>query len=155
MFIGISEHSLDAKNRVFVPKRILEFLTRNHDGALVAYLTAGQDGCVYLFSEAGWRAALAELNTGVFEGADQRAAQRLFFANAARVELDGTGRLLIPEMLRKRAGLEKDVVVVGVRNRTEIWAREAWESFSTENDGVLEEIDKVMRKTSPESNGSA
>lgn len=149
MFIGTSEHSLDNKNRVFVPKRIQEFLTRNHDGALVAYLTAGQDRCMYLFSEAGWLAALAEVDTGVFEGADQRAAQRLFFANAARVELDGTGRLLIPDMLRKHARLEKEVIVVGVQNRTEIWSRELWEEYARENGGVLDVIDKVMRKASP------
>jgi MraZ protein len=154
MFIGISEHSLDNKNRVFVPKRIQDFLTRGSNGALVAYLTAGQDGCVYLFSEAGFQVALAELNTGVFEGADQRAAQRLFFANAARLELDASGRLLIPEMLRKRARLEKEVVMVGVQNRSEIWSREVWEKFSEENDRVLEEIDTVMRKPAPASKSS-
>ena len=138
---------------MFVPKRIQDFLTENTEGVRVAYLTAGQDGCVYLFSESGFQAALAELNTGVFEGADQRAAQRLFFANAARVELDTSGRLLIPEMLRKRARLEKEVVVVGVQNRTEIWSREVWETFSQENDGVLEEIDTVMRRPGPRPSG--
>ena len=151
MFIGTSVHSLDGKNRVFLPKRIQEFLTRNRDGALVVYLTAGQDRCMYLFSEAGWQAALAELKTGVFESADQRAAQRLFFANAARVELDGSGRLLIPDMLRKHAQIEKDVVVVGAQNRTEIWSRELWDEYARENGGVIDVLDKVMRKASPES----
>ena len=152
MFIGISEHSLDAKNRVFVPKRILDFLPFASDGTRVAYLTSGPDGCVYLFSEAGWKAALSQLNTGAFEGAEQRAAQRLFFSHAARIELDGSGRLLIPEMLRKRAGLEKEVVMVGVENRTELWSRERWEKFSEENLRLLEEIDSVMRKPASASN---
>ena len=106
----------------------------------------------YLFSEAGWKAALSQLNTGAFEGTEQRAAQRLFFSHAARIELDGSGRLLIPEMLRKRAGLEKEVVMVGVENRTELWSRERWEKFSEENLRLLEEIDSVMRKPASASN---
>lgn len=152
MFIGISEHSLDAKNRVFVPKRILDFLPFAPDGTRVAHLTSGPDGCVYLFSEAEWKAAIAQLNTGAFEGTAQRAAQRLFFGLAARVELDGSGRLLIPEMLRKRAALEKEVVMVGVQHRAEIWSRERWEKFADDNERLLEEIDTVMRKPAPSSN---
>jgi MraZ protein len=146
MFIGISEHPLDKKNRVFVPKRILDYLPPNPDGTRVAYLTSGLDGCVYLFSEGGWNAAVEQLNTGAFESPEQRAAGRLFFSYAARQELDGSGRLLIPEALRKRAGLDKEVVMVGVQNRTEIWSRERWEKFSDENIQLLEEIGTVMRK---------
>jgi MraZ protein len=55
-------------------------------------------------------------------------------------------------MLRKRAGLEKEVVMVGVENRTELWSRERWETFSAENLRLLEEIDSVMRKPASTSN---
>ena len=97
----------------------------------------------------------SHLTNGVFEGPDQRAAQRLFFANTARVELDGSGRLLIPEKQRRHAGLEKEVVMVGVQNRTEIWARETWEKYESDNGAKLEDIDTVMRKPAPRPHGSS
>ena len=148
MLFGEHLHTLDAKNRVTVPKAICELLGRNDQGALIAYLTAGQDRCLYLFSEAGFERAHRELQTRVFAGQAQRAVQRIFFANTAKVELDSAGRVLLPEKLRKHAAIEKDVVIVGVNDRAEIWAKEHWGVYETTNQGVLEQIDEVMRDAS-------
>src|SRR4051812_31691472 len=82
MFYGESAHSLDAKNRVFVPKRVQDLLTRAAEGNLVAFLSLGEDACLYLFSEAGFKQANDELRTRVFTSEDQRAAKRMFFANS-------------------------------------------------------------------------
>jgi len=150
MFFGSSEHTLDAKFRVFVPKRIVDVLGRDAEGVHVVYLSAGQDPCLYLFSEETFQVVLGELENSVFDDPKARAASRMFFANTVRAELDSTGRLLIPEPLRKRAGIERDVVIVGNRNRAEIWARDAWQRYEQQNDGVLAEMDTVARKSRPE-----
>jgi MraZ protein len=144
LFFGESSHSLDDKGRVFVPKRFLEELSRGPDGALVAYLTRGQDACLYLFSETGFQRAVAELSTSVFSGEDARGVMRAFFANTARVDLDASGRVLIPEKLRVGAGLEKDVVVVGVGDRAEIWSRKVWTPYEAANLAKLDHIDRVL-----------
>lgn len=138
-------HSLDTKNRVVVPRKILEQLTRDEAGTMVAYLAAGQDGCLYLFSESGFERAQRELETRVFAGHAQRAVLRLFFANMARVEVDVAGRILLPEKLKRHAGIDKDVVVVGVKDRAEIWAKETWESYELRNQDLLQHIDEVLR----------
>ncbi len=138
-------HALDTKNRVVVPKRIQEQLTRDPEGAMVAYLAAGQDGCLYLFSERGFERAQRELETRVFAGQAQRAVLRLFFANTARTELDASGRILLPEKLKKHAGIDKDVVIVGVKDRAEIWAKKAWDAYEAQNQELLQHIDEVLR----------
>ncbi len=144
MFFGESTHSIDDKGRVFVPKRFLEELTRGAEGSFVAYLTRGQDACLSLFSDAGFQRAVAELSTGVFSGADARGVMRAYFANTARVELDASGRVLIPEKLRAAAGLEKDVVIVGLGDRAEIWARKTWTPYEAEHLAKLDDIDRVI-----------
>lgn len=145
MLYGEHLHSLDSKNRVVVPKRVQEQLARDEAGSLVAYLTAGQDGCLYLFSEQGFERAQRELETRVFAGQAQRAVLRLFFANTARTELDASGRILLPEKLKRHAGIDKDVVIVGVKDRAEVWAKETWEAYETRNQDLLEHIDEVLR----------
>jgi len=144
VFFGESIHTLDDKGRVFVPKRFLEDLSRGADGSLVAFLTRGQDACLYLFSETGFQRAVAELSTSVFSGEDARGVIRAFFANAARVDLDASGRVLIPEKLRAGAGLEKDVVIVGVGDRAEIWSRKVWTPYEAANLAKLDHIDRVI-----------
>jgi MraZ protein len=144
VFCGDSSHTLDDKGRVFVPKRFQEGLSRTQDGTLVAYLSRGQDTCLYLFSELGFERALEELNTRVFSGEDVRGVKRVFFANTMRVELDASGRILIPEKLREGAGLGKEIVLIGVGDRAEIWPKGAWEKYETANLKKLEHIDRVL-----------
>ncbi len=150
MFYGESLHSLDAKNRVFVPKRVQDLLTRTPEGSLVAFLCLGEDACLYLFSEPGFKQANEELRTRVFTSEEQRAAKRMFFANSQRVDLDSSGRILIPEKLRQKVGIEKEVVVVGNDDRAEIWPRGGWEDYQERNDGVLKKLSRVMREKSAE-----
>jgi MraZ protein len=144
VFCGNSSHTLDEKGRVFVSKRFQEGLTRTEDGTLVAYLSRGQDACLYLFSESGFQRALAELNTSVFSGEDLRGVKRVFLANTVRVELDGSGRILIPEKQRDGAGLGRDIVMVGVGDRAEIWPKAAWEKYEAANLKKLDHIDRVL-----------
>jgi MraZ protein len=144
MHYGEATLNLDAKNRVFVPKRFQDQLSRTPEGALFAYVTRGQDACLYVFSEAGLQRALDELKSGVFTGGDLRAAQRVFYANTVRIELDASGRLLLPEKLRAHGGLDKEVVMIGVGDRLEIWSKAAWEAYEAEHLDKLDHVDRVL-----------
>lgn len=144
MFSGESTHTLDKKNRVFVPKRFQDVLERDAAGNAVVILTRGFDGCLFLFSDKGFEAVRARLDLMPFGGAEQRKMQRLFFANTHRCQLDASGRLVLPEKLRKSAGIENEVVMVGVSERAEIWDRARWEAFEGENEGDFDDLDFVL-----------
>jgi len=149
VFYGDTPHTLDEKGRVFVPKRFQEELSKAKDGTRVAYLSRGQDTCLYLFSEEGFERALAELNTRVFSGEDVRGVKRVFFANTLRVELDSSGRILIPEKLREGAKLGKDVVMVGVGDRAEIWPAAVWQEYEAAQLEKFAHIDQVLAGEPP------
>ena len=70
--------------------------------------------------------------------------QRLFFSNAHRTLLDGPGRLLLPENLRAQAGIEREVVLLGLVDRVELWAKSAWGAFESESAGDFDSLDRVL-----------
>ena len=70
--------------------------------------------------------------------------QRLFFANTHQCQLDASGRLVLPEKLRTLAGIDREVVMIGVADRAEIWDRAEWERFERENAGDFDELDVVL-----------
>lgn len=144
MFLGDSQHTLDGKNRVFVPKRFQAVLEHDTFGNVYAILTRGLDGCLFMFSESGFKKTLERLNTAAISGPEQRKMQRLFFAYTHRVQLDASGRLLLPEKLKNLAGIEREVTLVGVVERAEIWARSRWDAFESENEGDFDQLDQVL-----------
>jgi MraZ protein len=148
MFFNSTPHAMDAKKRLFVPKRFQKGLTRDEDGTLYGILSRGQDGCLFLFSQPGFDRAIEKLDTEGFTSRAQRRAQRALFAHADQVTLDAAGRILIPESLRAFAGLEKEVVLAGAGARAEIWSKERWEAQLAEDDVDFDEIDQILREGS-------
>lgn len=144
MFIGNSTHTLDAKHRVFVPKRFQAQLSHNGENHLVAVLARGFDGSLALYTQEGFMEVAKTLRTNSFNGMDQRKMQRLFFSTAKECQLDKSGRLVIPENLREAAGIKKDVVFVGVFDRAEIWSAEKWNEFNKENDDKFDSLGPVI-----------
>lgn len=144
MFLGESNHSLDSKSRVVVPKRFLGEFTEDSDGKRAAMLTRGFEGCLFLFPVEGFEKALERMQLQAFGGAELRKMQRLFFSNACQTTIDGAGRMLVPEKLRKVAGLSKEVVLVGCADRAEIWSAAAWEEFNSDNDDEFDRLDSVL-----------
>ena len=151
MFFGESAHPMDAKGRVFVPKRLQDELTRDAEGAREAVLTRGFERCLFLFARPAFAQVLARMHTQPFGGAQLRQMQRQFFSNAYVLDLDSAGRLLIPEKLRAHAGLrlQQEVVMVGVHERAEIWDRAAWERYVAETDADFDRLDQVLTGGSP------
>lgn len=136
MFMGEFEHSIDAKGRIIIPSRFREELGDKF------VVTVGLDGCLFVYPLNEWEAFSAEIRKlpGTKEA---RQLQRLFFGKAAACEADKQGRILIPAVLREAAGLEKDIVFVGVLNKIEIWSKER---FECNND--FENVDAIAEHMS-------
>ncbi|MBX5465229.1 MAG: division/cell wall cluster transcriptional repressor MraZ [Clostridia bacterium] len=124
MLIGEYRHSLDAKGRMTVPARFREEL-----GSRVV-LTRGLDRCLFVYPVPAWEQLRAGLARLPFTQADVRAFARLFFAGAVEGEVDRQGRLLIPSALREYAGIEREIAILGLSERVEIWSAAAWEAYA-------------------------
>lgn len=132
MFIGEYTHSIDDKGRMAVPVKFRAALGK---GAVV---TRGLDGCLFVYTSAEWRKLADKLVTLPIAQANTRAFSRLMLAGAMEVDIDSQGRVLVPDYLRKYAGLSKQVVVTGLYNRLELWDEAAWTKYksSTERSSV-------------------
>ncbi len=123
MFIGEYNHNLDDKGRVAVPVKFRSLLK---GGAVV---TKGLDNCLFLYTKNEWRELAVKLSKLPIGQANTRAFARLMLAGAMDVDFDNQGRIMLPEYLRKFAGLKKKLVIAGLYNRLEIWDEVAWEKY--------------------------
>lgn len=132
MFIGEYQHSLDDKGRLQIPAK---FRVELKDGAVV---TRGVDSCLFLYTKRSWEELAKRLAALPLSRAKTRAFARLMLAGAMDVEIDGQGRMLVPDYLRKYAGLRRQVVVAGLYNRLEIWDQTRWQNYkrATEKESV-------------------
>ncbi len=136
MFMGEYSHSIDAKGRLIVPARFREQLGET----FVA--TKGLDGCLFVYSSEEWERIEEKFREVNATSKDARKFMRFFFAGAAACEVDKAGRILLPAVLREFAGLEKEVVFVGVFSRVEIWDKARYEEAGTYDD--MEEVVENM-----------
>jgi MraZ protein len=134
MFMGQFQHSLDSKGRVIIPSKFRELLGDSF------VLTKGLDRCLFVYPMDEWMVLEQKLKALPFTQKDARAFIRLFFSGAVEVELDKQGRILIPPQLREHARIEKDLVIIGVSNRAEIWSLEQWEAYNQEASVSYEDI---------------
>ena len=121
LFLGEFEHSIDDKGRLAIPAKFRPALD---DGL---FITRGLDRCLVIWDGDSWRAMAERVrDLNPWQG-DARRMQRHFFSGAVQAQPDKLGRVVIPQYLRAYAGLETDVVVVGLADRVEVWARAEWE----------------------------
>ena len=138
MFYGEYEHAIDRKGRVIIPANFRKILQTNTIETL--FLTRGLDGCLFVFAESEWRLAESRFKQVSFTKAEGRKFNRLFFSGATEVKLDRLGRVLVPKHLKEFAQIKQDVVVVGVSNRREIWAKDKWREFYETSRQSFEEV---------------
>lgn len=137
MFMGEYNHTIDAKSRLIIPSKFREILGDEF------VITKGLDGCLFVFDNTEWTAFEEKLQKlPSLTNPDVRKFVRFFMAGATAVEVDKQGRILIPTSLKDFAALEKDVVLIGVGSRMEIWSKERYEETVTYDD--MEEIAKHM-----------
>ena len=128
MFMSEYNHTVDTKGRLIVPSKFREQLGDEF------VVTKGMDGCLFVYANDDWSAFEQKLTSLPLINKEARKFSRFFLAGAAQVEVDKQGRILLPANLRQFAGLEKDVVLVGVGSRIEIWSRENWENMDADSD---------------------
>jgi mraZ protein len=128
MFMSEYNHTVDTKGRLIVPSKFREQLGDEF------VVTKGMDGCLFVYANDDWSAFEQKLTSLPLINKEARKFARFFLAGAAQVEVDKQGRILLPANLRQFAGLEKDVVLVGVGSRIEIWSRENWENMDADSD---------------------
>ncbi len=137
MLIGEYSHTIDAKGRIIVPVKFRSELGERF------VLTKGFDGCLYGYSLTEWASIEEKIKTlPLITGKDARNFTRFFFSSAIECELDSQGRILVSQGLREHASLEKDLVIIGVSSRIEIWSKTKWEEYNNSQDS--EEIAEKM-----------
>ena len=134
MFIGEFRHTLDDKGRLAIP---VKFRPAIAEGAVV---TRGLDRSLFLYPKTEWEKLAQKLSALPLSQSDTRAFARLMLAGAINVEVDKSGRVMIPEYLRRYAGLSKDVVVTGLYDRLEIWDEKAWNEYAAKTEGASNDI---------------
>ncbi|HNX90621.1 MAG TPA: division/cell wall cluster transcriptional repressor MraZ [Candidatus Omnitrophota bacterium] len=127
MFYGEYLHAIDAKGRVIIPAGFRSVMSDKDIKKL--FVTRGLDECLFVFGENEWRAQEEKFKSMTFMKKDVRKFKRLFFSGASETAPDGQWRILIPDYLREYAGLKRDIKIIGVSDRIEIWDRTKWDEF--------------------------
>ena len=138
MLIGEYEHSLDAKCRLIMPAKLREDMGEKF------IVTKGLDGCLFGFSQTEWNNFEEKLKTLPLTNKNARDFVRFFLSGAIECEIDKQGRFLIASNLREYANMEKDVVIIGVGTRLEIWNKDKWKTYNSEENISADEIAENM-----------
>lgn len=141
MFRGQFPHTIDAKGRVSVPSKFRDVLKDKYDERLII---TNFDGCLIAYPFSEWQ--ILEKKAANLSMLKKEAAQflRFFYSGAAECWVDKLGRILIPQVLRDYAKLEKDIVLVGVAKRIEIWSKARWDAVIAKSQENFDDVRDVL-----------
>lgn len=122
MFKGEYNHTVDEKGRLIIPNKLREELGNSF------VVTKGLDGCLSAYAAKDWNEMTEKIKTLHYTNPKARKLTAFMVGGACDAELDKQGRILLPQNLRTFAGLDKDVVLVGMVNRVDIWSKEKWDA---------------------------
>lgn len=145
MFYGQHRHSIDSKGRLIIPAKFRETLRDNFIEKF--WVTRGIERCIYVYTPREWNLLMTKFDSLPISQKMSRDFQRGFIANAAEVECDKQGRIMLPQSLLELAGITRDVVVAGARNRFEIWDEESWKKNQEESANNFEQIAEQLNTT--------
>ena len=134
MFMGEFHHNLDEKNRLIIPSKFREELGKKF------VVTRGLEECLFVYSLDEWEKIVSKLRSLPFTNKDARTFMRMFLSGATECELDNNGRINIPNPLKEYANIQKEVIVIGVNERLEIWSNEGFNNFFNDNIDNFDEI---------------
>ncbi len=123
MFIGEYTYSIDEKRRMAVPAKFRKDLGKE------AVVTRGIDTCLAIYAVDEWQKSAEKLQNLSEAREEARSYVRLRLSGATNVDFDKLGRILIPDYLIKYAQLKKNVVIIGLGNRVEVWDKKTWEIY--------------------------
>ena len=138
MFIGEYQHSLDSKGRIIIPSKFRDELGYEF------VITKGLDNCLFIYPNDEWKILEDKLKSLPLTNRDARAFIRFFFSGASESNLDKQGRVLIPLNLREHSMIDKDAVIIGVSTRLEIWSKDIWEAYISEDNLSYDSIAEKM-----------
>ena len=138
MFYGEYEHKLDKKGRIIIPSKFREASKEHYIDKFI--VTRGLDSCLFMFPEEEWRQQESKFKSLSFTKREARKFNRLFFSGAVELIADKQGRILIPGYLKSYAEIKKELMLIGVSNRIEIWAKEKWNEFYQTSKESFEDI---------------
>ncbi|RLC62471.1 MAG: cell division/cell wall cluster transcriptional repressor MraZ [Chloroflexi bacterium] len=140
MFIGEYTYLIDEKKRLAIPAKFRRELGKK------AVITRGIDKCLVIYPMSEWRRLAQKLEKLPSSGADSRGFVRLMLAGAVDVALDKLGRVLIPDYLKNYASLRKNVSVLGLSNRIEVWDAERWEEYKKKTEEKAGDIAERLKE---------
>jgi len=140
-FMGTYTPKLDDKGRLFLPAK---FRDRLAEGLVV---TQGQENCLVVWPEDVFMQEAQRAQQTPMTQRGARDYARVLFAGAEQGTPDKQGRVSIPPLLRAYAGLDKDVVVIGVMDRIEIWDPQRWSEYSSQAQAKFAELDETPATT--------
>jgi transcriptional regulator MraZ len=144
LLTGTYPRTLDEKNRLTLPKRVRELLAE----PATLFITPGPDQSLWLYLEAELERLAARLDQSPATDAEARTFRRLYFAQMEQADLDQSGRLVIPERLATFAGLQKEVILIGVRDHLELWDATRWQNYVGQNAARFDTVaEKAFTKT--------
>lgn len=145
MFYGEHEHTIDKKGRIIIPSKFRESFKEYEIERF--YITRGLDRCLFLFTEDEWKSQESKFRSISFTRSEARKFNRLYFSGASQIECDKQGRILLPKYLKDFAEIKRGVLIIGVSNRIEIWAKEIWQEYYKSSKSSFEEIaEKLITK---------
>lgn len=134
MLMGEFHHNIDEKNRLVIPSKF-----RNELGEKFI-VTRGLDNCLFIYSMSEWEKLVEKLKTLPFTQMNARKFSRFFLSGAIDAEFDRSGRVSITSPLIEYAGITKECVIIGVSDRLEIWSKESWDNFLSDNEDTFSDI---------------
>ncbi len=137
MLIGQYLHTMDPKKRLSLPSK-----WRKSFGKKVI-MTRGLDNCVFLYEVKEWEKIAEKLASQSFGSRDARDLNRFFLSGATEVEIDGAGRILIPDFLKEFGKLDEKIILAGLYSRVELWDENVWNKKQTE---IAKNADEVAGK---------
>jgi MraZ protein len=126
MFLGEYQHNIDAKGRLAIPAK---FRAKLEGGAV---LVRGIEACIYGYTEEMWEVKTKEFAAMQMPIKQRRLLERRFYGTAEECELDSQGRIVVPQNFRRYADLAGEIIVLGVRDRFELWSRAGWDAYQEE-----------------------
>lgn len=142
MFYGEFPHSMDSKGRITIPSKLRSPLKDYCVDQFV--VTRGFDLCLYMFAPSEWHQIDKKFRSLPITKSSSRALQRSFFSGASIVDCDAQGRILIPKILLDYAKILKDVLIVGVSSRIELWAPEHYQAQMQDREAYAKTAEELM-----------
>lgn len=134
MFTGKYSHTIDDNNRLAIPSSLRKCINEKEAGKGF-FITPGLDKCLAIYPPLQFSELTKKLEQLMFTNQKARNFQRLFFSKSSScVTCDKQGRIIIPQILKEHAGLKKDVVIIGVMDKIEVWDLQRWNEFEADHE---------------------